>query len=52
MEEMDERYMSKISDKLKQLGLPNKPENRLFCMIFNELRDLNNKSEALLGKSK
>jgi len=52
MEKVDEDYMGKISSKLKQLGLPNKPENRMFCMIFNELRELNNNIEVLLSKLK
>ena len=52
MEKVDIDYMTKISNKLTQLGLPNKPENRMFCMIFNELRELNNNLEILLSKIK
>ena len=52
MDTLDENYMNTISNKLKQLGIPNKPENRMFCMIYNELRELNNHIETLLSKLK
>ena len=50
MEETDEKYMIKVATKLKQLGIPPTPENKILCMIFNELRELNNNFETLASK--
>jgi len=50
MEETDEKYMIKVDMKLKQLGVTPTPENKILCMIFNELRELNNNLETLTSK--
>ena len=52
MDTLDEDYMNKIASKITQLGIPNKPENRMFCMIYNELRELNTNIATILSKLK
>ena len=52
MDMEDEDYMIEISKKLKSLGIPNTPENKMLCMMFNELRRFNINIEELLSKLK
>ena len=52
MEELNKEYMEKIKNKLNDLGIPAKPENQVFCMIFDELRKLNHNIEEILSKFK